>query len=209
MFLHLNGEADTLGALQVLGEGIRMAPPSNDWLEWQGLMRLFPNEYQGMLRVVHLGNSAVDSASYYRAWAETYLALGSEQPLRAYSDSLRMVLESRIARIEEENQFTFAPHMFLGFAYAALGRASDAIREGQLACSLRPHTQHAYIGLQSVYWLATIYTMVGEYEKAMDELETLVSHPTWHSANVARIDPTWDPLRDHPRFQALLEQYGN
>ena len=32
-------------------------------------------------------------------------------------------------------------------------------------------------------------------------------HP-WASVALMRIDPIWDPIRDHPAFHALLEQYG-
>jgi serine/threonine-protein kinase len=55
--------------------------------------------------------------------------------------------------------------------------------------------------------MAEIYARVGEYEKAIDRLEYLLSVPAMISVPLIRIDPLWDPLRDHPRFQRLLEKY--
>ncbi len=56
--------------------------------------------------------------------------------------------------------------------------------------------------------LAAIYTEVGEYEKATERLEYLLTVPGDLSVNLLRIDPVWDPLRDHPRFQRLLDEYS-
>ena len=56
--------------------------------------------------------------------------------------------------------------------------------------------------------LAAIYTEVGEYEKATERLEYLLTIPGDLSVNLLRIDPVWDPLRDHPRFQRLLDEYS-
>jgi serine/threonine-protein kinase len=209
MFLYLNRDGNRVEARRVLQEGMRMAPASGAWVEGHGLMRLFPDEYQGWLREINHERLAVSPAWYFGTWAQTYLAQGETELLRAYADSLRMVLEPTMAEPGQESQFTASTHSHLGLAYAALGRVADATREGELGRDLRPLAEYAYNGLQEAYWLATIYAMVGEYEKAIDQLVILVSVPTWHSANVARLDPTWDPLRDHPRFQALLEQYGN
>jgi serine/threonine-protein kinase len=47
---------------------------------------------------------------------------------------------------------------------------------------------------------------VGEYEAAIDQLEYLLSVPSVITIPLLRVDPLWDPLRDHPRFQALLER---
>jgi serine/threonine-protein kinase len=67
-----------------------------------------------------------------------------------------------------------------------------------------------------MYWgpvpfnrMATVWVLLGEYERAIDVLEALMGMEYLPALTVAdlRLDPTWDPLRDHPRFQALLERY--
>ena len=57
--------------------------------------------------------------------------------------------------------------------------------------------------------LARIYTMVGEYDAAIDQLESLLAIPSNTTVPLLRLDPAWDPLREHPRFQALLAKYEN
>lgn len=53
--------------------------------------------------------------------------------------------------------------------------------------------------------LARIYVMVGEFNVAIDQLEHLLSRPGELSIPFLRLDPTWNPLRNYPRFQKLLE----
>jgi len=51
--------------------------------------------------------------------------------------------------------------------------------------------------------LARIYVMLGERDKAVDQLETVLARPGPLSAGWLRADPFWDPLRGSPRFQRL------
>ncbi len=55
--------------------------------------------------------------------------------------------------------------------------------------------------------MATIYTIVGEYDNAIEELELLLSIPSWSSVKYLRADPIFAPLQNIPRFKALLEKY--
>ena len=55
--------------------------------------------------------------------------------------------------------------------------------------------------------MASIYIMAGEYDNAVDELELLLSIPSWTSANMLRLDPLYKPLHDLPRFKAILAKY--
>ncbi len=55
--------------------------------------------------------------------------------------------------------------------------------------------------------LSRTYVRVGDYDAAIDVLDTLLSIPSYINVPWLRIDPDYEPLRDHPRFQALIEKY--
>ena len=50
-------------------------------------------------------------------------------------------------------------------------------------------------------------TIIGEKDRAIDILEELMSRPSVMSLFDLLYSKGWDPLRDHPRFKALLEKY--
>jgi len=58
---------------------------------------------------------------------------------------------------------------------------------------------------------AHLYVRVGEPDEAIALLDRVLSMPTGGFMSVAllRIDPIWDPLREDPRFKALLVKYAN
>jgi hypothetical protein len=49
-------------------------------------------------------------------------------------------------------------------------------------------------------------TICHEYA-LLGQIEKLLSMPCRLSVGRLRLDPAWDPFRDHPRFQALLKKY--
>ncbi len=55
--------------------------------------------------------------------------------------------------------------------------------------------------------LATIYVMLGDHEATLDILDRILLIPSQISARWLRLDPTFDPLRDDARFQAMLKKY--
>jgi hypothetical protein len=48
-----------------------------------------------------------------------------------------------------------------------------------------------------------VYTILGERDKAIDQLERLLAIPYFLSPQWLRIDPTFASLRGHARFQRL------
>ena len=55
--------------------------------------------------------------------------------------------------------------------------------------------------------MAYIHVLLGDYDRALDRLEEVLSVPAFFSTAWMQADPLLTPLRSHPRFQALLEKY--
>ncbi|HUG55967.1 MAG TPA: tetratricopeptide repeat protein, partial [Candidatus Limnocylindrales bacterium] len=52
---------------------------------------------------------------------------------------------------------------------------------------------------------AAVYARVGRQGEAIDILKPLVPPPSHYTLALLRIDPTWEPLRSHPRWAEILE----
>jgi hypothetical protein len=70
--------------------------------------------------------------------------------------------------------------------------------------ALLPITQDAYSGAYNQHELARVYAILGDAEKALDQLEALLATPYFLSPDWLRIDPTYAFLRGHPRFERLV-----
>ena len=57
------------------------------------------------------------------------------------------------------------------------------------------------------YQYAIVYMHLGETARALDLFEQAVEERSWIT-RIYKVSPTLDPVRPHPRFQALLAQLG-
>ena len=71
-------------------------------------------------------------------------------------------------------------------------------------CPIDPVSTDADYGPYFQHQLARIYMLVGELEKALDQLEPLLKIPYHLSPGWLKIDRNFDPLRKNPRFQKLV-----
>jgi len=133
-----------------------------------------------------------------------YKAMGEPERARVAYDSARVFLESH----REEYAGYPGYHSSLGMVYAGLGRKEDALREGRIAVDRYPFDRDAMMATTRRREMAYIYVAVGEYDAALDIIEQLMAQPSlMFSGATLRSSYMWDPLRDHPRFKALLEKY--
>ena len=94
----------------------------------------------------------------------------------------------------------------LALGYALLGRDQDAIREAKLAAEVI--SKDAYAGPMALAGLANVYARTNHPDEAIDLIERLLATNYDDPLTVAnlRLDPVWDPIRDHPKFKAILKR---
>jgi serine/threonine-protein kinase len=56
--------------------------------------------------------------------------------------------------------------------------------------------------------VAEVYCIVGENDRAIEVLDGLLSRPSNVTVPGLKVNPIWDPLRNDPRFQSLIDKYG-
>jgi Flp pilus assembly protein TadD len=159
---------------------------------------------QAAVNGVALDRFGADSGGYYLAKARARRASGDPRAARAYFDSAARVLAERSRARPDDPSL----HASLAFAYAGLGRREDATREGRTAVELRPASKDTWYGVDMLRNLAVVYATVGEADSTVKQLRTLLSIPSGISVPWLRADPTWDPVRGDPGFQALVKK-GN
>jgi tetratricopeptide (TPR) repeat protein len=152
--------------------------------------------------LLRLGPSAFDNdrATWGMVLAQAYALHGDPARARVYADSGRLGIEEQLRTAPGDAQ----RHVFRGLALAYLGRKADAIREGERGVALTPISEDATNGAYFQHQLVRIFIVVGEPEKALDQLEPLLKMPYSLSPGWLKIDPNFDPLRGNPRFQRLI-----
>ncbi len=87
----------------------------------------------------------------------------------------------------------------VGFAYARSGRRREAEEVVQKFKDLRK-TQYVLS-----YRFASLYAALGDKDEAFAELEKAFDEHDWQLQRI-KVDPFMDPLRDDPRFKAMLKR---
>ena len=197
-------QGDLEGARRVIAD----APPS---VEPTALVTFFANYWdlfwvlddgqQRLLLRLPPGAFDGDRGAWGLVRAQTHFVRGDTAMARVYADSARLGLEQTLADTPDDPQ----RRMLRGLALAYMGRKAEAIREGERGLALLPPSGDGYTGPYLEHQLARIYILAGEPEKALDRLEPLLRAPYYLSPGWLRIDPTFDPLRKHPRFRKLVE----
>jgi len=122
-----------------------------------------------------------------------------------------------IARPELEKRVVAAPSngvelSVLAIADAGLGHSQQAIEEGRRACDLAPFKTNNFDAPTVHCNLAVVYAWTGQNDLAIDELSKLLNRPAMGSGIAQptygdfRLNPLWDPLRNDPRFEALVQR---
>jgi len=134
-------------------------------------------------------------------WGQAVEASGQVEAAHAAYERAISLLEAAINSGAGESSIRAS----LGQAYAALGRKTDAVREGLKAVELLPVSADAFDGPVYLEQLAEIHTRVGNIDEALSLIRQLLDMPAGFviSPALLKLDPAWDPIRNDPRFQKL------
>jgi TolB-like protein/Tfp pilus assembly protein PilF len=169
------------------------------------LQRKFPDALavlnQLPQEVVHDGTAPVPKASLQ---GMLYLFQGDKAKAQA---AFRRALPFAEQSLRESPNDA-GRHIQLGFILTGLNRKEEAIAEGKRAVELTPESADAFDGPQLTASLAQIYAWVGEKDQALRLLDRSLETPNGITVPMLKLDPMWDPLRNDPRFQELIDKRG-
>ena len=133
-----------------------------------------------------------------------HLLEGDKPKAQAEFEEARLVSEKLLREAPEDA----ARHAQHGLILAALDRKQEAIAEGKRAVELQPESRDAFDGPRITAALAQIYALTDESDEALRLIDHLLGIPNGLTVPMLKLDPIWDPLRNDPRFQALIDKYA-
>ncbi|HMA39053.1 MAG TPA: protein kinase [Gemmatimonadales bacterium] len=204
------------GRLDSLGAALDRHPPNTDLgasgsigamqaLRWLYARR--PDSLLALLR--RTGQPAFVSQEFYlptalyAAWA--HQLQGHVAAARAAFDSAQSLLDSAVAVLPDD----WRVHAARGLSLAGVGRRREAEGEARWLQQTKSYRDDALDGMLPAEDRARILAGAGDGDAALDEIERLLTRPSFLSVHTLRLDPRWDPIRSDPRFQALLVKYAN
>jgi TolB-like protein/Flp pilus assembly protein TadD len=201
------------GDLSVAKKVFSSVPPETDpnglttwgWAWLLTLERKFPDALQLLERFRGETMFTTTTAPCPKAFAKgmIYLLQGDKAKAQAELEHARVISEKLLREVPEDP----ARHAQHGLILAMLGQKEEAIAEGKRAVELLPESQDALDGPSGTAALAQIYAWTGEFDEAFRLLDHLLVVPSNVTVPMLKLDPAWDPLRQDPRFQALIDKY--
>ena len=155
--------------------------------------------------LLRLTPSAFDDsrATWGIVLAQTYALQGNRAKARVYADSARLAFEQQLAGHTRGSRSATSSS---GSRWPTWDRKRR--RSGRASAAWRscPISRDAFLGPYVQHQLARIYLLVGEPEKALDQLEPLAQDPVLPLARLAQDRPQLRPAPGQPALRAAGER---
>jgi tetratricopeptide (TPR) repeat protein len=138
-----------------------------------------------------------------RAW--DYVGIGDMAKAKALTQELLPAVKKELA----EHPSGFQALSYLGFSDALLGDREGALAVARKLAVLLPESVDAAGGPDVSRARAGILAWAGEKDEALAEFSRMLHVPYGTNVHFSAYDLSWLPLRDDPRFTALLADPKN
>jgi tetratricopeptide (TPR) repeat protein len=178
-------------------------PVSIFYLFWQ---HIYERDYRGAIDALSSAPSGFFKFQFiYLPWdalaAFAYQMMDEPVLARQHYELSRKLLLKEL-ELTPANAFA---HSALGLVYAGLGDNERAIKEGKSAVDMYSPSNDALVGSQTIIDFIHACIMVGEYDTALEQIDYVLSIPSFLSPQLLKLDPRFEPLHDHPRFRQLAQ----
>jgi TolB-like protein/Tfp pilus assembly protein PilF len=160
-------------------------------------------DFNAALKACEMGAVATTN-DWQRSAAKAGIRVLAGDLTGAQTDAQK-ALEPLEARLRGHPQ-DFRALRALSWVYLALGRKTDAANIARQTVELLPPEKDAVLGSGNLAALAEIQAQTGAATEAVQNLKKLLSIPAGETISIVRlkVDPVWDPIRNNPGFQQLL-----
>jgi serine/threonine-protein kinase len=172
---------------------------------------LLERKYQEGLREAESLPDDVLHAAFEQHLSDKYYLIGfarkalqDEAGARAAFLKAKDLLEAQLKKSPDSAEM----HIQLAKVLAYLGEKDAALAEARRASELLPESKDAFGGPEIAAGVAEVHTILGDNGRAVEILDDLLSRPSAVTVQGLKVNPIWDPLRNDPQFQALLDKYG-
>lgn len=93
-------------------------------------------------------------------------------------------------------------------ALAGAGQRERGIAMAVKATELLPYAKDAAYGINPIYDLAVTYTLLGDFDKAFEQIDFNLGNPGYFTVHWLEGDVRYDALRSDPRYEALLKKHA-
>jgi TolB-like protein/Tfp pilus assembly protein PilF len=159
---------------------------------------------RGLANIPREGYTDPSSFPFPHGWFEGLVAeLAQDVPAALAAFTAARSETEKIVRAQPKNE---KPLSVLALIDAHLGQKGKAIEEGRTACDILPVAKDAVDGVLLITNLARVYSVTGEKDLALQQLEVVTKLPGGPTYGELRLSPEWDLLRGDPRFDALVQK---
>ncbi len=192
-----------LAEARVALEAMPETSDSQNLLQWVYQL-MFERDYEGALaRLETIDGEYIGEQS--ALWSKTLLAAqihdlaGDREAAVSGFESAREQYEARLEDSPKDPRI----HSMLGYVYAGLGNKRKAIAAAERAVQLSPIAKDHLLGPEFVVHLAYVYAATGEFARAVEQLDRLLSMNAAVSLALVKVDPRWARLTEQPLFARL------